>query len=110
MDPNKIMAVELLITNQETGERQLVPVATTEVFRNYWKPGCEELGLSLVTLLEDGPLKNSDIQGLISELVLLKQWFVRTQGTDNATALVRRVDNLVHVLERVMGNSALTIA
>jgi hypothetical protein len=103
------MAVELLLKNRETGATDLVSVATTEVFRNYWKPGCQELQLRLVPLFEDGVGDQSDIPGLIRELGLLRQRFHDTQDAKTAGHLSARVDNVVKACERVLNDPNLTI-
>lgn len=103
------MAVELLITNQETGARELVPVATSEVFRQYWMAGCEELNLRRVPLIADGLFERNDIPNLIRELASLAQWFRKTQTPHNAEALSARVSGVIGALERVIKDSKLTI-
>jgi hypothetical protein len=103
------MAVELLISNRDTGKRELIPVATAEAFRKYWIAGCAELQLRLVPLVEDGLFKKTDIPKLVEELGSLRSWFETTYPDDTSNALVARVDGLVGALVRVSTDSKLEI-
>ena len=86
-----------------------MPVATSEVFRNYWKVGCNELQLRAVPLIEDGLFERSDIPSLIMELGLLRQWFQKTQDSKTSNALLIRVDSVIKAFERVSNDPQLTI-
>jgi len=50
------MTVEMGIRHRDTGEYEVVPVATSETFRRVWLPACERLGLRLVPLFAGGAL------------------------------------------------------
>jgi len=103
------MAVELLIKNRASGASELVPVATSQVFRDYWIKGCNELGLRVVPLLEDGLFGESDLSTLISELRLLREWFEGIPARDAAKALVARIGIVISALERVQNDSGLSV-
>lgn len=103
------MAVELLIVNRRTKSRELVAVATSEVFRDYWKAGSKELGLRFVPLLEDGLFERGDIPDLLIELNRLKDWFQRTQSQQVSRGLIERVNKTIIALEGVLNHEDLTI-
>ena len=44
------------IRHRDTGEYEVVPVATAEAFHRVWLPACERLGLELVPLFAGGAL------------------------------------------------------
>jgi hypothetical protein len=50
------MAIEMGIRHRDSGEYEVVPVATSETFRRVWLPACERLGLALVPLFAGGAL------------------------------------------------------
>ena|SRR5947209_20629656 len=105
------MAVELLIKNRDTGASELVPVATTEVFHQFWVKGCAQLDLRLVPRFEDGitDFSPDEIRVVIDELRQLRSWFQQTQVPQNAKALGVRVDNTIRAFERVLADSRLSI-
>lgn len=103
------MAVELLITNKRTGAGELVAIATSRVFRDYWRVGSAGLGLRLIPLLEDGLFEKKDIPNLLTELAQLRDWFQKSQSPNEARELAQRVDNAVQALERVAKDAELTI-
>jgi hypothetical protein len=105
------MAVELLIRNQATGVLKLVPVATSEVFHNYWIPGCRALELQYVPRFEDGlgDFARSELSAVIQELRDLGLWFQDTQSPEDARGLVGRVDTVIAAFERVVNEPKLSI-
>jgi len=105
------MAVELLIRNPETNALKLVPVATSEVFRNYWMKGCSELKLRYVPRFEDGldDFARSELSAAIQELRDLRLWFQGTQSPQDARGLVGRVDTVIAAFERVLNDPKLSI-
>jgi hypothetical protein len=50
------MSVEMGIRHRDSGEYEVVPIATLDTFRRVWLPACEELGLELVPLFAGGAL------------------------------------------------------
>ncbi|OWK36251.1 hypothetical protein [Fimbriiglobus ruber] len=50
------MSVELGIRDRDTGQYDVVPIATAETFRRVWLPACDRLGLELVPLFACGAL------------------------------------------------------
>ena len=105
------MAVELLITNPETSALKLVPVATSEVFHNYWIKGCGELNLQYVPRFEGGldDFLRSELPAVIQELRYLRLWFQGTQSPRDARGLVGRVDTVIASFERVVNDPKLSI-
>lgn len=106
-----IMAVELLITNNSTGKRELVPIATAKVFHEYWLKGCAELNLRLVPRLEDGitDFTTAEIPRAIEELRRLLKWFDKTQPPQSGRALATRVVHAIEAFERALNDPAISI-
>ena len=103
------MSVELLIQNKTTGASELVPVATSQVFRDFWKTGSVALNLRHVLLLEDCLFERKDIPDLIQELEQLKSWFEESQSGASRDALVVRANNVIGASKRVLNNPDLTV-
>jgi hypothetical protein len=71
------MSISLGIRHRESGEYEVVPIATNAMFRRVWLPACERLGLSLVPLFEGGGLCFSGAnrtRHVVSELEALRDW------------------------------------
>jgi hypothetical protein len=103
------MAVELLIKNEKTGASELIPIATSQVFREYWRVGSAALNLRLVLLLEDGLFKKEDIPDLIGELRRLRNWFETSQPNSISNALTARADTAIAAFERVLESPDFTL-
>jgi len=105
------VAIELLITNRDTGTLELAPVATSDVFRRYWRKGCAELKLHLIPRFEDGiqDFTRSEVPMVIKELQLLGKWFEKTQSPKEASALIGRVNSTTRAFERVLKDPQLSI-
>jgi hypothetical protein len=105
------MAVELTISRKGSGDRELVPVATSEVYRKYWREGCAALRLQLITRFQDGvaDFAREDLSAVIEELRALGRWFDKTQSPAEARALTGRVNSVIRAFERVRSDPTLTI-
>lgn len=71
------MTVEMGILHRDSGEYEVVPVATLATFRNTWLPACKQLGLEWVPLFAGGALTTVPtglIPQIIAELERLKSW------------------------------------
>jgi len=111
------MAVGLNLSRKDTGECvELVPVATMQTFRDYWKPGCEELNLQIVPCFDDGiyggevrDLTRQELLVAVDELGALGEWFEAKHPPPNGRALRERATRVLRVLERVLNDPNLTI-
>ena len=78
------MSVELGIRHRDTGEYEVVPVATAEAFRRVWLPACERLGLELVPLFCGGALTTVPpelVPRITAEVERLRGWaFAQPDG------------------------------
>ena len=94
------MTVEMGIRHRESGEYEVVPVATTETFRTLWCPAAERLGLKLVPLFSGGALTSVPadlIPQIIAEVMTLQQW-AATQPDE--AYLVDRCTGILSAFER----------
>ena len=69
------MSVEMGIRHRDTGEYEVVPVATLDTFRRVWLPACERLGLELVPLFAGGALTTVPaelVPQIVAEVVRLR--------------------------------------
>lgn len=71
------MTVEMGIRHCDSGEYEVLPVATSETFRRVWVPACERLGLELVPLFSGGALTTVPaelIPRIVAEVERLRGW------------------------------------
>jgi hypothetical protein len=71
------MTVEMGIRYRDSGEYEVVPVATSETFRLVWLPACERLGLELVPLFAGGALTTVPpelVPRIVAEVERLRAW------------------------------------
>jgi hypothetical protein len=91
------MSVALSIRARGTSNAapRIVPVATQEVFKRYWLPGSEALGLQWVPLFETGiPLGKDDVPVVLRELRALE---ARIQGNapETVAVIAERLERLI---------------
>ncbi len=95
------MTVSMGIRHLDTGQFEEVPVATSEVFRTWWLPACEKLGLALVSHLHDGALntvaKDSEIPRIVAELEALRAW---AASEPDRSFMVERIDGILRAFRR----------
>ena len=85
----------------------MIPVATQEVFKTYWKQGAQVLGLRWVPLFETGiPVQEDDIADVVSELEKLANWARQSEVPD---FVVTRIDVLIESLVEVRGSSGVDV-
>jgi hypothetical protein len=73
------MSVEMGIRHRDSGEYEVVPVATSDTFRRVWLPACGQLGLELVPLFASGALTTVPpelVPRIIAEIERLRGWAV----------------------------------
>lgn len=71
------MSVEMGIWHRDSGEYEVVPVATLDTFRRVWLPACERLGLELVPLFAGGALTTIPLElvpRIVDEVERLRGW------------------------------------
>lgn len=97
------MTVELGIRHRESGEYEVVPVATSATFREVWLPACKQLGLELVPEFPGGALTTVPaefVPRIVDELDRLRQWAAGNVGDPYAGYLVDRCDGLLRAFAR----------
>src|SRR5215471_18234767 len=87
------MSVVLLLTSKSNRDyRELTPVATQQDFVSKWLPGCSALKLEWVPLFETGIVVDSaDIEVMLAELQLLRQWMTRQAGYEHESGRITRL-------------------
>lgn len=100
------MSISLLVT-YDTDEQSLVPVASEQVFSDYWQPVCTQLHLQWLPLFQTGiPVSKEDIPTILSELNQLRTYF-STQMTSPETVelgahIISRIERLSAELRKVI--------
>lgn len=83
---------------------RVVPVATQDVFKRYWLPACERLGLTCVPLFETGiPVGEDDVQELLRELRVLDGW-IRGNAPETVAVMGARLEGLIAELGGLLEN------
>ena len=89
------MTVEMGIRHRDTGDYEVVPVATSATFRKVWLPACDRLGLELVGHFHDGMLTTvpaEAIPRIIGELHRLRAW---ARDQPELHFVVERIDTIL---------------
>ena len=72
------MTVSMGIRHLDTGECEMVPVTTTDIFEAIWLPACQQLGLQYVSHFHDGALgtgvPRECVADIVDELHRLRLW------------------------------------
>jgi len=86
------MSVVMGIRDRRTGEYRTIPVSASQVFRDYWIPASEALGLRLVSHLHDATLfrvQLDQIPVIVDELRQLRDYAV---ARHDFAFIVERID------------------
>lgn len=89
------MTVSMRVRRLDTGRYEVVPVATSDVFRAWWLPACDHLGLELVSHFHDGALTEvarEDVPRIAAELETLRAWASAEPERD---FMVSRIDGIL---------------
>lgn len=103
------MSVSLLITSATDGQRgRMLPIASEQIFNQYWVPAATRLKLEFVPLFQTGlPVNREDIPYILDELQQLRTFFETQQVASGTTlTLIERVDGLAHMLEGLLHTSS----
>jgi hypothetical protein len=93
------MAVVMGIKNKRTGEYRTVPVATSQVFRDYWIPASKALDLRLVSRLHDGSLTSVDTGQIPVIVDELKRLRAAVAGRQDYVRIIGRIDQILKTFE-----------
>ena len=94
------MTISMGLRNLQSGHYEVVPVATSSVFRTVWIPLCEELKLRYIPQFHDdsiGYLEGDEIKKVIRELNILKEV---AAGKKDAEFVAGRVSRMLDSIER----------
>lgn len=74
---------------------RVVPVATQDVFKRYWVPASEGLGLKWVPLFETGiPVGKDDVPDVLVELRALERW-IQGNAPETVAVIGARLGGLI---------------
>jgi hypothetical protein len=94
------MTVSMGVRHLDTGRYEVVPVATSDVFRVWWLPACEHLGLELVSHLHDGmftEVAREDVPRITAELETLRAYAASGPERD---FMVSRIDGILSAFRK----------
>jgi hypothetical protein len=88
---------------------KIVPIATSDAFKNYWIPISRSLKLVWIPLFETGvPINSEDVNDILSELYLIKTHLAE-QSCEASEAIATRLNRLIEELESVAGKRDLDV-
>lgn len=96
------MSVSLLVTTRKSGSESdyMIPIATQEIFRLWWKTAAESLGLYWVPLFESGTtVPRGNLPEVINELERLRQQCLSNEDLRNI--ILDRIDRVIDELKRI---------
>lgn len=94
------MTVSMGIRHLDTGRYDVVPVATSDVFRAWWLPACDHLGLEFVSHFHDGALTEvarEEVPRIAAELETLRAWASSDPERD---FMVSRIDGILSAFRK----------
>ncbi|HZH97877.1 MAG TPA: hypothetical protein VEX38_02815 [Fimbriimonadaceae bacterium] len=100
------MSVSLLVTTRKSDSESdyMIPIATQEVFRLWWKTAAESLGLYWIPLFESGTtVARGDLPEVINELERLRQWCLSSEDLRNV--ILDRIDKLIDELNQISNSN-----
>jgi hypothetical protein len=92
------MTVAMGIRHRESGEYQVIPVATSAAFRDVWLPACDRLGLEWVARFHDGSLTTVAphvIPEIVAELERMRVWATIQQ---EMSFVVEKIDVILQAI------------
>src|SRR5262249_14333312 len=94
------MSIAMGIGHRDSGEYEVVPIATNATFRRVWLPACERLGLSLVPQFYGGGVGFSSPDAArqsVAGVERLRGW---AASQPDGESLVDRCGDLLAAFER----------
>lgn len=100
------MSVELLFKNKDTGESNLIPISSNEIFENYWIPECRRLSLNLIPMLLDGiDITRDTIPYFMTEFSRLRESILSKERPEkNDNLIIDRINVIIDFLEMINSN------
>ncbi|MBD2596888.1 hypothetical protein H6G74_21500 [Nostoc spongiaeforme FACHB-130] len=93
------MTIEMGIIQINTGNYEVIPVATSEIFYQFWLPACKYLGLQLISHFHDGYLNVvsvEDVSKIVEELICLHSY---TLEQENLAFMSERIERIIQVFK-----------
>ncbi|WP_242051579.1 hypothetical protein [Nostoc sp. FACHB-280] len=93
------MTIEMGILQINTGNYEVIPVATREIFYQFWLPACKSLGLQLISHFHDGYLNvvsAEDVPKIVEELICLHSY---TLEQEDLAFMSERIERIIHVFQ-----------
>lgn len=93
------MTIEMGILQINTGNYEVIPVATSEIFYQFWLPACKYLGLQFISHFHDGSLNVvsvEDVPKIIEELICLHSY---TLEQEDLTFMSERIERIIQMFQ-----------
>jgi hypothetical protein len=93
------MTIEMGILQINTGNYEVIPVATSEIFYKFWLPACKYLGLQFISHFNDGSLNivsAEDVPKILEELICLHSY---TLEQENLAFMSERIERIIQVFQ-----------
>src|SRR3974377_653304 len=101
------MSVALVVKSAPDPRDRHLPIATEDVFEDFWLPAAHALHLKWVPTFQSGlDVRHQDIPDILNELLRLKVWMTKPERKVESEAIVRRIVLLTHRLEEIQHDPA----
>ncbi|MBD2199847.1 MULTISPECIES: hypothetical protein [Calothrix] len=93
------MTIEMGILQINTGNYEVIPVATSEIFSQFWLPACKSLGLQFISHFHDGSLNvvlAEDVPKILEELICLHSY---TLEQEDLAFMRERIERIIQVFQ-----------
>jgi len=93
------MTIEMGILKINTGNYEVIPVATSEIFYQFWLPACRYLGLQFISHFHDGYLNVvlvEDVPRIVEELICLHSY---TLAQEDLAFMNERIERIIQVFQ-----------
>ncbi|PHJ60932.1 hypothetical protein VF14_15865 [Nostoc linckia z18] len=93
------MTIEMGILQINTGNYEVIPVATSEIFYKFWLPACRYLGLQLISHFHDGSLSVvsvEDVPKIVEELICLHSYTLKQK---KLAFMSERIERIIQVFQ-----------
>ena len=102
------MSVCLMVSNPISKEEDefYVPIATEQVFQEFWMPIVEMLDLQWVKCFQSGiEVEKEDFRSILKELEEIKLWIGKNMNNEMGKQMIKRLDNLSKELTLLLENA-----
>ena len=102
------MSVCLMVSNPISKEEDAfyVPIATEQVFQEFWMPIVEMLDLQWVKCFQGGiEVGKEDFRSILKELEEIKLWIGKNMNNERGKQMIKRLDNLSKELTLLLENA-----